>query len=93
VTLRNAAGERFTINASTSGEQTAPADSLLPPGAVEAAIKDAWEMRISLAALHAKPGSQLFLKIDVRSGGLPMGSLPAFAELELKQTAMAAYTF
>jgi hypothetical protein len=50
-------------------------------------------MRISLAALHTKLGSPVFVKIDVRSDGLPMGSLPAFGELELKQTTMAAYTF
>ncbi len=93
VTLRNAAGERFTISASTGGNQPPTTDALLPPGSVEAVTKDACEMRISLAALRAKPGSQLFLKIDVCSEGLPMGSMPAFGELELKQTSMAAYSF
>jgi alpha-amylase/alpha-mannosidase (GH57 family) len=93
VTLRNAAGERFTIDASTGGSQPTLAVEALPPGAVEAVLKDACEMRISLPALHTKPGSPLFLKIDVWSEGLPTGSLPAFGELELKQTTMAAYTF
>jgi hypothetical protein len=93
VTLRNGAGEHFTIDASTSGNQPAPPDATLPAGAVEAVLKDACEMRISLAALHTKLGSPVFVKIDVRSDGLPMGSLPAFGELELKQTTVAAYTF
>ena len=93
MTLRNAAGERFTIDASTGGSQPTLAVEALPPGAVEAVLKDACEMRISLPALHTKPGSPLFLKIDVWSEGLPTGSLPAFGELELKQTTMAAYTF
>jgi alpha-amylase/alpha-mannosidase (GH57 family) len=89
VTLRNSSGERFAINVPTSGQPM----SELPPGAVDAVIKDACEMRISLAALRAKPGSQLFLKVDVWSEGLPMGSLPGYGELELRQSAMAAYTF
>ena len=93
VTIRNGAAESFMIDASTGGEQAAQLDTALPPGAVEAAIKEVCEMRISLAALHTKPGSPLFLKIDVWSRGLPMGSLPAFGELELRQTTMAAYTF
>jgi hypothetical protein len=92
VTLRNGVGEHFAIDASTSGNRSA-ADATLPAGAVEAVLKDACEMRISLAALHTKLGSPLFLKIDVWSDGLPTGSLPAFGELELKQTTMAAYTF
>jgi hypothetical protein len=87
--LRNSSGERFAINVPTSGQPM----SELPPGAVDAVIKDACEMRISLAALRAKPGSQLFLKVDVWSEGLPMGSLPGYGELELRQSAMAAYTF
>jgi alpha-amylase/alpha-mannosidase (GH57 family) len=93
VTLRNGAGERFTIDAATGGNQPPPSDATLPAGAVEAVLKDACEMRVSLAALHTKLGSPLFVKIDVRSDELPMGSLPAFGELELKQTIMAAYTF
>jgi hypothetical protein len=90
VTVRNNAGERFAIDVPTNGQ---PPNSELPAGAVEAAIDEACEMRISLAALHAKPGSQLFLKIDVWNEGLPMGSLPAYGELELQQSARAAYTF
>ena len=93
VTVRNGVGERFAIKALTGGHPPAQADNEVPAGAVEAAIKDACEMKISLAALHTKPGSPLFLKIDVWSGGLPMGSLPAFGELELKETTMAAYSF
>jgi hypothetical protein len=93
VTVRNGSGERFAINAATDGHPPARADNDFPPGAVEAVIKDACEIRISMAALHTKPGSPLFLKIDVWSGGLPMGSLPAFGELELKETTMAAYAF
>jgi alpha-amylase/alpha-mannosidase (GH57 family) len=93
VTVRNGSGERFAINASTGGYPPAWAYNQLPSGAVEAVIKDACEMKISLAALHTKPGSPLFLKIDVWSENLPMGSLPAFGELALKETTMAAYTF
>ncbi len=93
VTVRNGAAESFVVGASSGGEQATRLETALPAGAVEAAIKEACEMRISLAALRTKPGSPLFLKIDVWSGELPMGSLPAFGELELKQTTMAAYTF
>ncbi len=89
VTLRNGAGEHFSVSVSAGGLL----ESALPPGAVEAVAKDACEMKISLAALHSKPGSPLFLKIEVWSQELPMGSLPAFGELELQQTTMAAYTF
>jgi len=90
VSVRNNAGERFAIEVPTNGQ---PPNSELPPGTVEAAIDEACEIRISLASLHSKPGSQLFLKIDVWNDGLPMGSLPAYGELELQQSAMAAYTF
>jgi len=89
VSLRNSADERFSIEVPANGQTV----SSLPEGAVEAAFDEACEMRISLAALHAKPGSQLFLKIDVWQAGLPMGSLPGYGELELQQSAMAAYTF
>jgi len=60
---------------------------------VQAALQDAYEVRISLAALHAKPGSQLLLRLEAWSEGLPLGALPAYGELELKQSAMAAYSF
>ena len=78
---------------SADERQNAAIHTRLPAGAVEAAFADACEVRISLAALRAKPGSALFLKVEVWSEGLPMGSLPAYGELELKQAAMAAYTY
>jgi hypothetical protein len=56
-------------------------------------LQDAFEIRVSMTALHAKAGSQLFIKVEVSSEGLPLGSLPTYGDLELKQTAMAAYTF
>ena len=93
ITVRNAAGEHFPINVSADERQNAAIHTRLPAGAVEAAFADACEVRISLAALRAKPGSALFLKVEVWSEGLPMGSLPAYGELELKQAAMAAYTY
>jgi alpha-amylase/alpha-mannosidase (GH57 family) len=91
--IRNSAGASFIIDLPLAKQQPVPIRSALPPGAVEAAILDVCEMRISMAALQAKAGSQLYLKIDVWRDGLPMGSLPGYGELELKQSAMAAYTF
>jgi alpha-amylase/alpha-mannosidase (GH57 family) len=87
ITLRNSSGERFVIEVGRSLTST------LPEGAVEAAIQDLCEVRVSLASLKAKAGSQLFIRIDVSSDGLTMGSLPSYGELELKQIAMAAYTY
>jgi len=92
VQIRNSAGEQFSITVG-QGHDGVVTSSSLAQGAVQAALLDAWEIRISLAGIHAKPGSQLFLRIEVWSEGLPMGSLPSYGELELKQTAMAAYTF
>ena len=91
--VRNSAGTRFAIEVPTVRQQPVAIRSELPAGAVDAAILDVCEMRISMAALQAKAGSQLYLKIDVSREGLPMGSLPGYGELELKDAAMAAYTF
>ena len=88
--IRNSSAQKFEIHI---GNGAHTIDSALALGTVEAALQDAYEIRISLAALHAKPGSQLFLRVEVWNAGLPLGSLPDYGELELKQTAMAAYTF
>ena len=90
--IRNSATEQFAIRLCQSARGIAVSSSLAE-GAVQAALQDAYEIRISLAALRAKPGSQLFLRVEVWNQGLPVGSLPGYGELELKQTAMAAYTF
>jgi len=88
--IRNSSAQKFEIQI---GNGAHTIDCALAPGTVEAALQDAYEIRISLAALHAKPGSQLYIRVEVWSEGLPLGSLPDYGELELKETAMAAYTF
>ncbi len=88
--IRNSSAEKFEIQIG-DGAQTI--ESVLAPGSIQAALQDAYEIRVSLAALHARPGSQLFIRVEVWCEGLPLGSLPGYGELELKQTAMAAYTF
>jgi alpha-amylase/alpha-mannosidase (GH57 family) len=92
VQVRNGTGEQFCIKLSRGSEGVA-IDSALTAGAVQAALQDGYEIRISLAALRAKAGSPLFLRMDASSNELPMASLPSYGELELKQTAMAAYTY
>jgi alpha-amylase/alpha-mannosidase (GH57 family) len=92
VQIRNSSGEQYSIKLCPNGEGIG-ISSALPEGAVQAALQDAFEIRVSMTALHAKAGSQLFIKVEVSSEGLPLGSLPTYGDLELKQTAMAAYTF
>jgi hypothetical protein len=92
IQLRNRLGELFSIRLCQSSRGIAISSSLAD-GAVQAALEEAYEIRVSLAALHSKPGSPLFMKVDVWIDGLPVGSLPSYGELELRATAMAAYTF
>ena len=93
VQLRNSSGEQFSIRLVQTKGALAVTSSSLSESAVQAALQDACEIRISLAALRAKPGSLLLMRVEVYSLGLPIGSLPSYGELELKQSAMAAYTF
>ncbi len=90
--IRNSNSERFSVKVGQSGEGVIVSTSL-PDGSVQAALQDAFEIRISLAALRAKPGSQLFLRVEAWSDKLPVGSLPGYGEVELQQTALAAYSF
>jgi hypothetical protein len=92
IQLRNSAAEQFSIRV-CRGARGIAVSSPLAEGSVQAALQDAFEIRISLAALRTKPGGPLFIRVEVWNEGLPIGSLPGYGELELKQTAMAAYTF
>jgi alpha-amylase/alpha-mannosidase (GH57 family) len=92
IRIRNNSAEQFSFEVCSSVDGVVVRSSLAD-GALQAALQDVYEIRVSLAALRAKPGNQLFLRVDVFNEGLPMGSLPSYGELELKQTAMAAYTF
>ena len=92
VQIRNSNAERFAVKVGQSSEGITITTSLAA-GSVHAALQDAFEIRISLAALRAKPGSQLFLRVEAWSDKLPVGSLPYYGEVELQQTAMAAYSF
>jgi len=91
--LRNSNAEQFSISLLQNRGALIISSASLATGTVQAALQDAYEVRISLAALHAKPGSQLLLRLEAWSEGLPLGALPAYGELELKQSAMAAYSF
>ncbi len=93
VYLRNASAEQFSFSLLQNRGALVISSGSLAAGAVQAALQEAYEIRISLAALRAKPGSQLLIKIEAWSEGLPLGALPEYGELELKQTAMAAYSF
>ncbi len=92
VQIRNNMAEEFSIKLRLRG-QDVEVSSSLTPGAVQAALQDACEIRISLTALRAKPGSQLFIRVEVSNEGLPVGSLPDYGELELKHTVLVAYSF
>ena len=92
--FRTASGESFKVNLDVADDDGVPVvNSRLPEGAISVALVDMCEMRVSLSAIHAKPGSQVFLKVAVFSDGLPAGMVPEHGELELKPSAMAAYTY
>ncbi len=92
VEIRNSAHEQFSIRIA-NGSAGLAVDTGLPQGAVQAALEDAFEIRVSLAALRAKLGSQMSVRVEAFNEGLPIGALPVYGELELKQTAVAAYSF
>ena len=89
--FRTAGGEVFEVSLEAPIGEVPVINSRLPEGAASAALVDMCEMRVSLSAMHAKPGSQVFLKVAVFNGELPVGMVPEHGELELKPNAMAAY--
>ena len=92
IEIRNSANEQFSLTLSHP-KNGLVVSSTLGRAALEAAFQHAYELRISLTALHAKPGNPMFLRVEVWDQGLPMACLPNYGELELKQTAIAAYAF
>ena len=92
IEIRNSSNERFSLTLEHSKSDLV-VSSTFAQGAVQAAFLDAYEVRLSLAKLRAKPGSPMFLRVEVWNEELPMACLPNYGELELKQTAIAAYAF
>jgi hypothetical protein len=91
--IRNRAGERLPIDllAGSAGISLQSAD--LPQGAVEAALGQIFEMRISMSALRMRAGDPLHFRLSVLRAGLAIASLPLFGEVELYARPLAAHGF
>ncbi|HEX7359104.1 MAG TPA: glycoside hydrolase, partial [Bryobacteraceae bacterium] len=91
--IRNRAGERFAIHLLADGQGVALESVDMPEGAVEAALGQIFEMRLSMSALHLRPGDPLHLRLSVLRAGLTIASLPLFGEVELYARPLAAHVF
>jgi hypothetical protein len=91
--IRTDSGDRFRIRASALKAGRAAVETDLPADAVDAAIDQLCEMRISLNALGLRSGAPFFLQLALYRDGLPVASLPPQGELRLLPTPMTAFAF
>jgi len=91
--LRNPAGERFPVNVVAGRGPVAIEAPGLPQGAVEAALGEAFEIRLSMSALHIRAGDPVYVRLSILREGLTIACLPFFGELVLYVHPLAAYAF
>ncbi|MBV8550921.1 MAG: hypothetical protein JOY54_06445 [Acidobacteriaceae bacterium] len=86
--IRNSADESFHLDISAEAPDSLKIDSNLPEGAASAAMEDICELRISMSALHVRPGDPIFVSLAVYHNGLPVAALPPTGELHLQCSPM-----
>ena len=91
--IRTDSGNRFQIRASARNPGPAHIETDLAADAVDAAIDQLCEVRVSLNALGLRSGAPFFLQLALYREGLPVAMLPAHGEVRLLPTPMTAFAF
>jgi hypothetical protein len=91
--VRNRVPEQFEVVASQDSTGLWQLTSDLPENAFSAAVHEIYEAKLSLSALHTRLGDPLYLQVDVLRAGLPIASIPASGELELRSGSLAVFAY
>jgi hypothetical protein len=89
--LRAASPKTFEIR--VRGDGDCYIDPEFPSGAVDTAMKDLCELRVSIASLRIRPGERLFVSVTAFRESLPVARIPAHGELEVGSGVMAMSAF
>jgi hypothetical protein len=93
VTLRAPNGRSYEIRASADQPGACDLLSDLPKTAVDIAVAEIFEARVSMSALQVKLGEPIYFRLTVLRDGLPVATIPGMGELELHSGDLAAYAY
>jgi hypothetical protein len=87
--MRTNAGQ-FEIR---SGAAESAPETELPMSAVQIAVGEIYEARISMSALRVRLGDPVHLRFEVLRDGIPLASLPQDGEIAMHSGNLAAYAY
>ncbi|MBV9267513.1 MAG: hypothetical protein JO061_15180 [Acidobacteriaceae bacterium] len=91
--LRTPTGRYVEVLASASQPGPCDVSSELPETAIQLAVAEIFEARISMSALQVKLGEPVHLRLAMSRDELPLATIPANGELELHSGDLAAYAY
>ena len=91
--IRNVEAASFYWSVGSNTPPSVQEHPELPEGSVLAAVDEICEVRISMSALHIRPGDPIFLLVTLYRNGLPVGLVPPTGELQLRCSPMIAAAF